>query len=61
MGLLNKFFILEYLNITRWLESISTSCPGAQSSLRIPTLIDYDYDNNKTTKDIPIVRQIQVY
>ena len=41
MGLLNKFFILEYLDITRRLESISTVCPGAQSTVRIPNSIDY--------------------
>lgn len=36
MGLLNKFFILEYLNITRCLELISTLCPGALFSIHIP-------------------------
>jgi hypothetical protein len=45
MGLLNKFFILEYLNITRCLESISTPCPGAQSTTSFPPpqiLITYE-------------------
>jgi hypothetical protein len=61
MGLLNKFFILEYLNITRCLESISTPCPGALSSVRIPTFI-IDHKNNKEynnseTATISIVQQ----
>jgi len=60
-GLLNKFFILEYLNITRCLESISTSCPGALSSVLIPTFI-IDHKNNKEhnnseTATISIVQQ----
>ena len=61
MGLLNKFFILEYLNITRCLESISTPCPGTLSSVRIPTFI-IDHKNNKEynnfeTATISIVQQ----
>jgi hypothetical protein len=63
MGLLNKFFILEYLNITRCLESISTPCPDALSSVRIPTFI-IDHKNNKehnnsetATATISIVQQ----
>lgn len=51
MGLLNKFFILEYLNITRCLESISTLCPGAQSIVRIPTSINNN-NNNNNNKEI---------
>jgi hypothetical protein len=35
-GLLNKFFILEYPNITRCLGSISTLCPGALPTVLIP-------------------------
>jgi hypothetical protein len=60
-GLLNKFFILEYLNITRCLESISTSCPGALSSVLIPTfIIDHKKNkehNNSETATISIVQQ----
>jgi hypothetical protein len=60
-GLLNKFFILEYLNITRCLELISTSCPGALPSVLIPTFI-IDHKNNKEhnnseTATISIVQQ----
>jgi hypothetical protein len=63
MGLLNKFFKLEYLNITRCLETISTPCPGALSSVRIPTFI-IDHKNNKEynnseTGTISIVQQQQ--
>ena len=59
--LLNKFFILEYLNITRCLESISTPCPGALSSVLITTFI-IDHKNNKEhnnseTATISIVQQ----
>lgn len=52
MGLLNKFFILEYLNITRCLESISTLCPGAQSTIHFPisTNIDHVQINPKIDK-----------
>ena len=63
MGLLNKFFILEYLNITGCLESISTPCPGALSSVRIPTTSIIDHKNNKEyiinseTATISIVQQ----
>ena len=61
-GLLNKFFILEYLNITRCLESISTSCcPGALSSVLIPTFIiehkNNKEHNNSETATISIVQQ----
>jgi hypothetical protein len=64
MCLLNKFFILEYLNITRCLESILTLCPGALSSVLIPTFI-IDHKNNKEhiinseTATISIVQQQQ--
>jgi hypothetical protein len=61
MGLLNKFFILEYLNITSCLESISTPCPGALSSVRFPTSsIDHKNNkeyNNSETATISIVQQ----
>jgi hypothetical protein len=52
MDLLNKFFILEYLNITRCLESISTLCPGAQSIIHFPisTNIDHVQINPKIDK-----------
>lgn len=52
MGLLNKFFILEYLNITRCLESISTPCLGAQSTIRFPPQILITYES--------ILKQIKV-
>ena len=64
MGLLNKFFILEYLNITRCLELILTLCPDALSSVLILTFI-IDHKNNKEhiinseTATISILQQQQ--
>ena len=57
MGLLNKFFILEYLNITKCLESISTLSPGAQSTVRIPIPTNIITQNNLKTDTCSLVQQ----
>lgn len=48
------------MDILRCLKSISTLCPGAQSSLRIPTTtsIDNNNNNNNNTTNKEIKNQI---